>query len=1524
MMRNPFLILFLAIAYFANAQEHEWVTTLFAPNKIQIPFLPTMAMSLDSNNNSYVLGAFSPDFVIDKDTILHNGGGYLANSFVAKFNPSGDVKWVNTMYLYTNSIDPTSLRLFAYNINTISDNKIIVHGYFQRGGLAAESNVTTILKLSKTDSIINTNSNNQNIIGFYAIYDSIGNVIKCNKLFEGGLSSSNLNGQVAIDDQKNLYILTQINKATSGTFFSNKVDTTVSYQANQTMLLVKFTANFDSIAWCKVLSTHTGVNYYKPSRMSIGLNDNNVYIASFIHTVGSGTITIDSIDYSQFITNNFTKGFLTVLSPLGNFIHKGFINNDVTQQDNIFDIFAVDTGRIYITGYVQDSMLYGGKWFTSSGVSSFDIAYPYIAKLSISKANWIKLTHNKTVTAFSSTFFNSGFNSRIGCDKHGFVYSYFDYQINVLSMGGLTDSSMGKTGFVKLDSLGNALWLRSGVNTIDMKSDMDNSLVYCGNYVDTLSLPPFTLPYSQSQSGFIAKVNDYSITRGEVSAGPYCAGDSMDIPYTRKGKYDPDNWFIAQLSDENGNFDDTSKVRELGRVKSTEDSTIRGELPLFQVASSGNYRIRVISTSPPVQSFYKRDSLRLLIYSRDKADPGPPELACFGDSFQLHTYGGTVWEWSPAYLMGDSTSRTPKVLALQDTVFRIVISDTSGCGEPDTAFKRIIIRNNPKVDITDSFKVCLNEEVALSASFRNGDTLGYKWTWYNIVKNKGWSEIARDSFALLDTLLYKYNNTTATRRLAIVLDDNCSVIKDTAEFVVTLKPIKIKGKISTLDSLQCDGSLVELFGNISGGDSATYSWEWFEVDVSDKFHFLNSGQNKFADTISVQLNKSIFDSRKFAFVTKDECLPYIDSSFIELKIDRRVPKSVVFPRDTAICPSTSAEITAQISDGSGKGFRWKWIDEKGNILSQDSGNVSETKTTIKPIFNSQDSQRFWFIVEDICSPESDTQEFVISPLPPLEISELYYGNTLLTRTNGMLSGVEACFKELLNFTANGKGGTEQKYQWNWKILNPINDVMLNSFQHLPEGNSDSLTDYEPSELLRKLLVTLTLHNGCMEKGDSISFEVKIREPLKAQILNFAQKSANDTSVCSGSELKFFANGTGGVEEDYEFTWLLDDEEISKGDSVEINSKDFKSPDAILTLILQDDCSILADTQRINLHTLPELKAEFSAPDTICLGEEISLAAQGSGGIENQYQFTWLHKKDDGTLEVLKNAETLDLNSKTLISESQYSQFNTREILLVLRDNCSSPNDTFSKKIIIRPELSLTLSSSTICADPNATLTANPKGGNPNSYSIDWFDKNGNSLGNGLTQTAIPEGFDRFSATLSDNCSSENATAEIKVDRVPELLTLENTPSEGCEPLPVDFTLQTNYPDKYGFTLSFGNGDSTHTFEIPPTLHYTYPHAGHFIPLLTLITAGGCQAQVSGQAIEVYPKPFADFGYQPEEPDMDNPLVSFQNRSTGAVSYQWDIAPFGTFTDENPIVTYSDTGYHNVRLIAVSSHGCRDT
>jgi hypothetical protein len=86
-----------------------------------------------------------------------------------------------------------------------------------------------------------------------------------------------------------------------------------------------------------------------------------------------------------------------------------------------------------------------------------------------------------------------------------------------------------------------------------------------------------------------------TLLTGTISPAVYCAGNSINIPYTViASNLQSDNVFTAELSDENGNFTNSYVI---GTLASVTDGTITGTLP-SNIPNGTNYRIRVVSSSP--------------------------------------------------------------------------------------------------------------------------------------------------------------------------------------------------------------------------------------------------------------------------------------------------------------------------------------------------------------------------------------------------------------------------------------------------------------------------------------------------------------------------------------------------------------------------------------------------------------------------------------------------------------------------------------------------------------------------------------------------------------------------------------------------------------------------------------------------------------------------------------------------------------------------------------------------------------
>ncbi len=411
-------------------------------------------------------------------------------------------------------------------------------------------------------------------------------------------------------------------------------------------------------------------------------------------------------------------------------------------------------------------------------------------------------------------------------EKNGLIYGAMVCNQFNGSFGGfkVTNSTIGRphqTRFVRFDSIGQVLWnfkLNEDVpSKMSFQIDEYANILLSIAFIDSFNLPDTQvfLPPGSNMNLAHAKLGSFAIYRGDVYAGPYCAGDTILIPFTIRGAFESGNEFIAELSDENGSFE--QGVRELGRLTGNQSDTVKGLLPDFQVETSADYRIRLRSTAPPAQSFYRRDTLRLLVYSRDSADAGTDTLICYGQSIRLSTTGGSRWDWSPANVLNDSTLKRPIASPLKGTEFRIIISDSSGCGDTDTDYVYVDVRPPLSVDslLTTPDTACIGQPVSVKAWYHGGDSSGYTFRW-----SSGNLELG-DSNVLNYTTLYD-------TLLQFRLSDGCSSPADSLSHSITVRmPLSVSAATDSVcftDSLRFTAAGV-------GGLTGQHRYTWYRDTV---------------------------------------------------------------------------------------------------------------------------------------------------------------------------------------------------------------------------------------------------------------------------------------------------------------------------------------------------------------------------------------------------------------------------------------------------------------------------------------------------------------------------------------------------------------------------------------------------------------------------------------------------------------------------------------------------------------------
>lgn len=171
----------------------------------------------------------------------------------------------------------------------------------------------------------------------------------------------------------------------------------------------------------------------------------------------------------------------------------------------------------------------------------------------------------------------------------------------------------------------------------------------------------------------------------------------------------------------------------------------------------------------------------------------------------------------------------------------------------------------------------------------------------------------------------------------------------------------------------------------------------------------------------------------------------------------------------------------------------------------------------------------------------------------------------------------------------------------------------------------------------------------------------------------------------------------------------------------------------------------------------------------------------------------------------------------------------------------------------------------------------------------------------------------LTATSSNGCE-DTATIQVPVARFASSFQYTGT---ACPGAPVSFT-NTSTPAADSSSWSFGDGNIS--FGAAPV--HSYASAGTYTVWLYNFF-GNCKDSTR-QQITIITPPVADFNAPVSASCQTSLAASFQNLSTGAVSWLWDFGDNSSSTEQNPVHTYNGFGAYTVTLIVTNSSGCSDT
>lgn len=225
---------------------------------------------------------------------------------------------------------------------------------------------------------------------------------------------------------------------------------------------------------------------------------------------------------------------------------------------------------------------------------------------------------------------------------------------------------------------------------------------------------------------------------------------------------------------------------------------------------------------------------------------------------------------------------------------------------------------------------------------------------------------------------------------------------------------------------------------------------------------------------------------------------------------------------------------------------------------------------------------------------------------------------------------------------------------------------------------------------------------------------------------------------------------------------------------------------------------------------------------------------------------------------------------------------------------------------------------TVLPDPTAgfsalgdleTVTFTNTSTNATDFLWDFGDGNGSTESNPVHLYAD---FGSYEVTLTawNSCDTVSVTQTVVVSTLPSA-AFTFTPQNGCLPLTVLFT-DGSSSNTTGWQWSFEGPETLGSTEQNPEV--TFQVAGTYSVTLIASNATGADTLVISDAITILGLPMANFAFS-----SNDLIFSFSNLSSSGDAYAWDFGDGAASDEENPVHTYAEPGFYDVRL--VTTNGC---
>jgi gliding motility-associated-like protein len=221
--------------------------------------------------------------------------------------------------------------------------------------------------------------------------------------------------------------------------------------------------------------------------------------------------------------------------------------------------------------------------------------------------------------------------------------------------------------------------------------------------------------------------------------------------------------------------------------------------------------------------------------------------------------------------------------------------------------------------------------------------------------------------------------------------------------------------------------------------------------------------------------------------------------------------------------------------------------------------------------------------------------------------------------------------------------------------------------------------------------------------------------------------------------------------------------------------------------------------------------------------------------------------------------------------------------------------------------------------PNVQVSVNNQSTGSGTLSAEWiFENNHYNTWNNVTHDFSTWGDYPVTLVVSNAWCSDTAVVNISITPPPPT-ALFDAEANGCPGTNVAFESNSQYAQSV--TWLFGDGASA-TGE---NANHTYTETGVYnVSLIAAGYDGSFDTLTLNNIITIYPLPHVEFVI------MDNPIsavvdsASFNNLSSGAVSYVWNFGNGNSSSLFEPTPVFDLVGDYTISLTGTTNHGCSST